>query len=79
MAGVDPVPGSVTTFGARRSTSRDSTIMLRVEVTNGSARSRLQRLLQVADVGRAQVHERVGLAGDRVRADHLGMPPGGHP
>ena len=39
MAGVDPVPGSVTTFGASRSTSLDSTIMLRVEVTNGSARS----------------------------------------
>ena len=51
--------------------------MLRVEVTNGLGPQPLQRRLQVRDVGRAQVHQRVGLAGDRVRADHLGVSPGG--
>ena len=37
-----------------------------------------ERLLEVPDVGGAQVHQRVGLARDRVGADHLGVPPGGH-
>ena len=36
----------------------------------------LQGLLQVRDVGGPQVHQRVGLAGDRVGADHLRVPPG---
>ena len=48
--------------------------MLRVEVMKGSARSRSSDLLQVLDVGGAQVHQGVGFAGDRVGADHLRVP-----
>lgn len=33
----------------------------------------LDRRLEVLDIGRAQVREGVGLAGHRVRADHLGL------
>ena len=53
--------------------------MLRVEVTKDSARSRSSACSRWRDVGRAQVHQRVGLAGDRVRADHLRVSPRGRP
>ena len=58
------------------STRRDSTIMLRVEMMNGSARSRSSACSRCGNVGRAQVDQGVGLAGDGVGADHLGMPAG---
>ena len=48
--------------------------MLWVEVMNDSDAQPLERLLEVRDVGRAQVDEGVGLAGHRVRTDDLGVP-----
>ena len=48
--------------------------MLRVEVTNGSARSRSRACSRLGDVGGPQVYQGVGLAGDRVRPDDRRVP-----